>query len=373
MLIHPGNEGDNLNPPKRYNTMQDNIVKFFVFTIVFILITFLTMTAIYHIASDQTTVLSFGIFSPLILFLLVVILIIYFLSDTLRFYFTLKAIDVNVSFLYMLKLAFINIFVSNITPFATGGGFAQIYFLTKKGVDLADATAASSIRTAIPMIFFTIITPFILIFDQNIEQLFPNKNIVIYTAILLVINLAVIFFVFTLIRKPKRIRKYLICFVRYLRKIKVVKSSKTKMQISHAIKAIDRFSGNITRYFSGKMKYLSLSILFTFIFLIALFSFSIALIKGLNVNASLFSILLSQIVITCFMYYAPTPGATGIAEGSFALLFTHYVQKSEIVSLTFAWRFFTIYIGLIIGAVLFYYEMFKVKRLKVIRPKGNDK
>jgi uncharacterized membrane protein YbhN (UPF0104 family) len=64
------------------------------------------------------------------------------------------------------------------------------------------------------------------------------------------------------------------------------------------------------------------------------------------------------------MYFAPTPGATGVAEGGFALIFANFVKKRDIVSLTFAWRFFTIYLGMIVGMIAFYLEIFKVKSKK---------
>jgi len=52
-----------------------------------------------------------------------------------------------------MKITFLNVFVSNITPSAAGGGFIQIYYLNKYGVNIGDATAATTIRTAITIVF----------------------------------------------------------------------------------------------------------------------------------------------------------------------------------------------------------------------------
>ena len=41
------------------------------------------------------------------------------------------------------------------------------------------------------------------------------------------------------------------------------------------------------------------------------------------------------------MYFAPTPGSSGVAEGAFILLFSSDVGKGDLVSLTFVWRLFT--------------------------------
>jgi hypothetical protein len=58
------------------------------------------------------------------------------------------------------------------------------------------------------------------------------------------------------------------------------------------------------------------------------------------------------------MYFAPTPGAAGIAEGGYGFFLTHLVQKKDITFLTLSWRFLTIYIGVIIGIMIIYRELF---------------
>jgi uncharacterized protein (TIRG00374 family) len=87
--------------------------------------------------------------------------------------------------------------------------------------------------------------------------------------------------------------------------------------------------------------------------------FPVLIIRGLNYDVPIFSIISAQILITFITYFAPTPGATGIAEGGFTLVFSQFVQKKDIISVTFAWRFFTIYVGFIIGLIIFYRELIR--------------
>ena len=58
---------------------------------------------------------------------------------------------------------------------------------------------------------------------------------------------------------------------------------------------------------------------------------------------------------------AHTPGATGMAEAGFTLMFSNFVGKNNIASLTFSWRFFTMYLGMLIGFIIFYAEIVKNK------------
>ena len=277
----------------------------------------------------------------------------------LRFYYALKAINVTIPMKYMIGLAFVNIFVSNITPSATGGGFAQIYLLNKKGVSIGAATAGSSIRTALPIMFFSICTPIILIFDQNIGRVFPNRNMGVYIFVMLAFDLLAIWFVTRLIRHPEKIVHVMVGIKGRFEKRITKEESKVLTFMDHLIKETSLFSQHFMMYIHGDKKYVFLSIFYTFAFLFSLFLFPYLLIQDLNPEVSLADILLTQIVITTVMYFAPTPGAAGIAEAAFVALFASYVSHSDIVSLTFAWRLFTIYIGVLIGLVVFYFQIMK--------------
>lgn len=352
---------------EHFETERKNKIKYLVLIALFIIITIMSLLTISHFVNEQSFVLSFGVLSKSIVIQLFAIAPIYFLMDTLRLYFILKAIDVKVPLVYILRLTFINLFISNVTPFATGGGIAQIHFLTKQNVHIADATAATSIRTAIPLIFFSIMAPLILIFDKSIVGIMTGSSTLLFTMIMVTVNFITIMGVYLLIRNPRLIKRLLVCITIHSRRKKIIRTMRSKQKIVNFLHAIDRFSQNIKRYLNAQPKYLALSILSSLGFLTASFSFTIILIKGLNETAPVISILLFQIVVTYFMYFAPTPGATGIAEGGFTLFFKNFVKSSEIVTVAFIWRFFTIYIGLAIGAVLFYYEIFRTEKTIIDR------
>jgi hypothetical protein len=338
--------------------VNSDLLKYLVFIIIFIGITVLTFVTIYNVFGDETILLNLNLFSSKTLFKLVAILILYFLLDSFRLFYILKTLDVNVSFRYIVKLALVNIFISNITPFATGGGFAQIYFLNRQGVSIGDATAASTIRTVLPIFFFTLFTPIVVIFDKRILSIFPKDNLIIIGVLILVYSLGIVVF-YNMIRKPKMIKIVVFKLIHLLAAKKLIKTSTTKKWIQKIFREIDTFSKNITRFFLGNKKNALISLVITILFLLSLFLFPVILIKSLNTEVSSLSIIASQIVITFAMYFAPTPGATGVAEGGFTLMFAEFIEKADVVSLLLAWRFFTIYIGMLIGMVIFYFEMFR--------------
>ncbi|MBK5252263.1 MAG: flippase-like domain-containing protein [Peptostreptococcaceae bacterium] len=330
-------------------------IKYLLLLVLFFTISYISLLGAYHFASDKSSFLSLGIFSKKLFIEVAFLLVVYYMTDALRFYFTLKAINVNVSIKYIINLAFINIFVSNITPSATGGGVAQIYFLSKKDVPIGAAIAGSSIRTALPLIFFAIFTPIILIFDKNVDRLFPGRNILFFVGIMVMLDIAIILIILKLFKNPDVVINILKRIKLYFEKRK--KSNRVHALLDKLIGEIKRFPNHIKMYITGNKIHVFLSVFFTLLYLFTLFLFPVLLIKDLNPSAPAVEIILSQIVITFVMYFAPTPGASGVAEATFILLFSNYVSQGDIVSLTFTWRLFTIYIGVVIGMILFYIQV----------------
>jgi len=281
--------------------------------------------------------------------------------DGLRLLFILKTLRAKIKFRFIAQLVFINIFISNITPFATGGGFAQIYFLNKKGVPLGSAVAATTIRTVLAMLFFFIGTPLIILFEKNQALVFPKGKILGYAAF---ITSAYLLFFYMVIKKNRNLKRATMGISLFLKKRKMLSAIKYKNYLRNIFKALNSFSKNINLFFKGGVIYIGLSIIFTLLFLLALFMFSVILIAGLGYQISAVSVILLQVLVTFLMYFAPTPGASGIAEGGYAFIFKHFVKGGDIVPLTFAWRFFTIYIGLAIGAVVFYTQFIKMNLRK---------
>lgn len=55
------------------------------------------------------------------------------------------------------------------------------------------------------------------------------------------------------------------------------------------------------------------------------------------------------VLVTIFTFLAPNPGATGVSEGGFAILFSPFVVKHLLDVFTILYRFFTSYLAAIIG------------------------
>ena len=89
--------------------------------------------------------------------------------------------------------------------------------------------------------------------------------------------------------------------------------------------------------------------------------------RTLGLEANFYDILLLQTLISFLLYFAPTPGASGLAELLSAAIMSIYVPRVLTPSYTLIWRFINSYATVITGAALFWYW---VRRGLISREEG---
>jgi hypothetical protein len=78
-------------------------------------------------------------------------------------------------------------------------------------------------------------------------------------------------------------------------------------------------------------------------------------LRVLGIPANFYDILLLQTFITFLLYFAPTPGASGVAELISAAVMSLYVSRELTPSYTLIWRFINSYATVIVGSLLFWH------------------
>ena len=335
------------------------ITGYFGLAALFFALSFSTVYFVHRYFSEGRLRIPSNMLSAGVIGCLAILLILYFMADGLRLYCVIRAMGFRIAFSYIVKLVFVNIFVSNVTPLATGGGVVQVYFMKQKGMPIGEATAATSIRTILAALILFTLTPIIIWTEPNQFRMFFHRNLLYAITGVSSAYLAVFWIILCRIRIIKR---WMFRALYLLNAMKIVSRSRFRTWFLKASQELDLFADGFKRYFRNNTGWAALSVICTALFLLLLFSFSIVLIRGLGYQVPVVTVLAFQVVVTFFMYFAPTPGAAGVAEGGYGLLFSQLVQKQDIALLTLAWRFLTIYVGVVIGIVVMYREMFKRKK-----------
>ena len=237
-----------------------NIKKYIIYLVIFIVISVLTLYYIYSIFGKETSFLILKDFSLPIIGGLFTLLLLYFILDGLRLYYILRSLEIKVSYWHIFKIVFINLFISNITPFASGGGVAQVYFLNRKGVPLGNATAATTIRTVLASVFVFVSGPIILLTRESIYNQFAE---VPFFAFLLAFFGLYLFIFYVAIFKNRLIKKTVFVSMRFMRKKKLLSRQKYRSTLKYLLKHIEIFGEKLALFLKGKTRYVILSFLFT--------------------------------------------------------------------------------------------------------------
>ncbi|MGM0554670.1 MAG: lysylphosphatidylglycerol synthase transmembrane domain-containing protein [Pseudomonadota bacterium] len=329
------------------------------FTVLFASLTFLGVYAIYSQIAGHALAWDNRLLDPRFLFISLVLLLVYFAADGLRLWFVLRALGESIALSEMARLVFLNIFVSNITPLATGGGVAQVWFMRRRGVAVGTALSATTIRTVLAVLFIFSATPVLLVLLPGAQQAITSDTLIHTLAVSLVVYVG---FFAVLLTRPDWLLRPLLLLLSLLHRLRLLGTQRHRRWRHRLVRESRRFARGFGRYFRGAWFDIAGSLLFTALFLLTLFSFPALLLWTLGYGIDYWLVIGRMIMTTFVMYFSPTPGASGIAEGVFGQFFRDIVDPSHLVLVTVAWRALTIYLGMLIGLLVTQRELSRPPR-----------
>jgi hypothetical protein len=348
---------------KDASSLRRKGLTYLLLTLFFILVSSLSIWFVSSMFGGGELAVSLGFVTPVIAVCLGAFLLVFFLFDAMRFYFILRTLGIDVHFLYILKLSFINVFVSAITPFATGGGFAQLYYLVRKNVPLGSAMAGSTIRTLLTMAVLLVAAPILILVNPELLNLVGGGYAAIFVVTACIFAFLISLMIWAVV-SIKRAQALVYRLTRFFRRKRLMKPRRARRIALGAFRELRNFRKGAVLFLKGNKKYLFLSIFCTAVFMILLFSLPLLLTRAMGYVFSPVFIYQSMTIVTFITYFAVTPGASGFAEAGFAFMFSGVgtVSEEHITSLTLLWRSLTVYAGALIGLVLFYVDAFTGKK-----------
>lgn len=253
--------------------------------------------------------------------------------------------------------ALIGGFMSGITPSSTGGQLAQSYTFKKQG--LSGSHGAGIIWLDYFLYTITLVVIALLLFFSNFTK-FAHSSITLVFGLGLLVNIIIIVLLGLMVFKPNVYRKLMHFIIHITEKFKWVKQ---KEKIIHAWdQVLDHFyqaQTVVTENRGVLWELLGLNALKILIY------FSTPIIIGLLLHLEIkWSMVIELIALASFVTisntFVPLPGAAGATESLFVLTFSTVIGKSSAASIMILWRFFSFYLILIIGGILF----FKVRHQK---------
>jgi len=265
-----------------------------------------------------------------------------------RLYFDGKVLP-HVSLWNCMRSNWANMFMGAATPFQTGGGPAQLYILWRCGATVADGILSSLINFTATLVFFLIASVAALLllppnlFGENFAPLLKTGFIVVGgVAGLMLLVLLLPQAAMQMIKKifvllPLRGEKFLQMRRRLLGKLEI---------------ETQRFGTGFQKILREKKWALGATVLATLILFFNKYvmGYVIARLLGQKVPFEIFLGL--QIVQLLVIYFAPTPGASGVAELSSVWLMEKLMPESLLLIYAVLWRLATTILGAAIGSAV---------------------
>lgn len=319
--------------------------------VIFILLAFGMGAIIIFRSVDRETVRSLLAADKVKLLLALFVVFMAWICDAGRFCALAFAAHEKVSFPLGIILTWLNYFGSAVTPMQSGGGPFQVYALYKKNIPVGKGIAITLMRTMLTILILTLAVPVAIMFDPDILEGSPFlKGLVSYVFVVILATWA--FVAFTII-KPEFIKKLSRVVVMWLTRLKFIKSKKKVIKIFQWLdREIDNYILNFKLAFNSGKIWVAIAVVLSVLHLLALFSVLPVLMSAVGLPFRYAQTIAVQAVFMFILYFVPTPGASGVAEGGGALLYSILMPSNMAGIMSIICRFFTDYLSIFMGVVV---------------------
>jgi len=229
-----------------------------------------------------------------------------------------------------------NYFLALLTPGASGGAIAQVMFMKKAGVSVPKATVIIFVRTIMSILFLFFLVPLIFYYDHTLIGWLPTSIIILFAVVFISIPLLCIFLMTT--RYPEY----------WLAKLTKNFSDNTQRAIFLGYRDFREASFLIGHNPVRIIK----AFIESGLSLLCIYSVVPVLFCGFGLDIPVFLTMGRMCLLNLVLYFTPTPGGTGVAEGGFVFLFSKLLPSGTVGIMAVLWRLFCEYIPFILGAII---------------------
>ncbi|MCS7234140.1 MAG: flippase-like domain-containing protein [Synergistetes bacterium] len=335
---------------------------------IFLLITFTTAFFVIFFTISKETISALFKLNKLSLLLAFSCIFASWTFEFLRFRELIRAAGWDISFLDGLVLVWINYFGCAVTPLQSGGGPFQIYVLYRKNVPIGIGFAVTLIRTLITLIILSFAGPIIIFAHPEMTENALLKGMMIYVSVFLV---GVSILIFISLKRVELIRKIAMWVVLFLHRLGLFRKVGPRYVIRRINKEIELYNDNFRVLIGKGKRHLALAIAYSFLQLLAHFLALPSVMWGMGLSFELDKVLMIQAVFLFILYFVPTPGGSGVAEGGAAILFRYVMPAHMAGVMAVLWRFFTDYIPIILGGIVTL-KIFGLRTLEEVMKPGEE-
>lgn len=248
----------------------------------------------------------------------VVMVLIFVCSESVIIHYMMRTLNYKTKLTNCIRYSFIGFFFSCITPSATGGQPAQVYYMNKDGLDISVSSLVLMVVTVAYKGVLLILSGLAFVTEGDFirSNLGSVRYILLYGVI---VNGAFILFLLVVIFKTSIVRRCAGAILHFLARIKIIRNEQ---------ETLEKLSISLDRYHEGAMYLKGHKLVFvnviiiTMVQRICLFAVTWLIYRSFGLRGtSIWRIISFQTIISLSVDMLPLPGGIGASEASFMVMF----------------------------------------------------
>ncbi|MBQ9019963.1 flippase-like domain-containing protein [Candidatus Saccharibacteria bacterium] len=281
----------------------------------------------------------------------------YFMVEAWNVRTLLKSFGENVPYKTALKFALIEFFFCSVTPGASGGQPIEIYYMTREKIKGANATVAIMIQTCGMQLAVVLLGTLCLVLSPSLI----HDNVLFLFVIGFIINGLALVILMACLFSQRLARKIVNGIFNIMKKIGIKKAAVWKEGANESLKQY----GESAKYIKSHKKefWIAMGKVLLQQSLFYLVPFCVYMALGLS-GRSVWELFAMQSILFVATSGLPIPGAVGVSESVFLALYAMAFGEELVSSAMLLNRGVTFYLFVVVGMVVVFLNMVKLKNMK---------
>lgn len=238
-----------------------------------------------------------------------------------------------------------NIFMGAVTPSQTGGGPAQLFILYNGGISVARGMSIGVINFLSTIVFFIIASGGALLFLGGSFSSNVVNHLIIAGFVVFCLQFIV---VLTALLKPSIFERFFHFLTGFFSRIPRI-AKRTEALREWFGRFVEQYGDACKFFFNKELMVVLQSFVLTGVLYLNKFTLAYFIMRGIGGTGGYMDVIAIHMIIFFISYFAPSPGASGVAELTTAALMSSVISRNLLPIFTLLQRFFLLYIPVILG------------------------
>ncbi|MGX9755704.1 aminohexosyl-hexosyldiradylglycerol biosynthesis protein HexF [Clostridioides difficile] len=256
--------------------------------------------------------------NPVFILIGFAMMFIYIACEGINIYLGIKALNQKTTFFKCMGYAFVGFYFSSITPSASGGQPAQVYYMKKDDINISYSSLVLLVTVVIHQVVVLAYSGIMFVMEREfILNNVRGMNILLIYGV--ITNVALVVGVIAVIFSKKLVNNFIISITNLLGKLRIIKDVEGSRKVITS--QIEEYVKG-AQYIKQNPKLVIKILLITIVQITAMFLVPFFVYKAFHLSTyTVFEILAIQSLLNIAVSSLPLPGAVGASENSFMTLF----------------------------------------------------